>query len=142
MSMHRTRLPFSANATARFRVVVVLATPPFWLAKAMTFIGMLSPSSRKAPSWSVRDPSRAVFAARRPIPPARRGPSTAAGRPDGGQPRLTRGGLRADVDGLARTRLARRSRRGVAGRDGGGCRSVVGVLERLEELAVHEGLRW
>jgi hypothetical protein len=57
MSMHRTRLPLSANATARFRVVVVLATPPFWLAKAMTFIGMLSPSSRKAPSWSVRDPS-------------------------------------------------------------------------------------
>jgi hypothetical protein len=29
MSMQRTRIPFSANATARFRVVVVLATPPF-----------------------------------------------------------------------------------------------------------------
>ena len=29
MSQHRTRWPSSANATARFRVVVVLATPPF-----------------------------------------------------------------------------------------------------------------
>ena len=31
-----TLLPFSANATARFRVEVVFATPPFWLANAMT----------------------------------------------------------------------------------------------------------
>ena len=36
MSTHSTRCPRSANATARFSVVVVLATPPFWLAKAMT----------------------------------------------------------------------------------------------------------
>ena len=36
MSMHSTRWPSSANAAARFSVVVVLATPPFWLAKAMT----------------------------------------------------------------------------------------------------------
>ena len=36
MSMHNTRCPSSANAAARFKVVVVLATPPFWLAKAMT----------------------------------------------------------------------------------------------------------
>src|ERR1700755_1257715 len=92
MSMHRTRWPLSANATARFRVVVVLATPPFWLAKAMTFIGMLSPSSRKAPSWSVRDPSRAVFAPRLPIPPDREAEEDAVG----GGPRSD-----ADVDGLA-----------------------------------------
>ena len=38
MSQHRTRWPSSANATARFSVVVVLATPPFWLARAITFI--------------------------------------------------------------------------------------------------------
>jgi hypothetical protein len=31
-----TRLPFSLRATARLRVVVVFATPPFWLARAMT----------------------------------------------------------------------------------------------------------
>ena len=37
MSTQRTRWPSSAKATARFSVVVVLATPPFWLAKAMTF---------------------------------------------------------------------------------------------------------
>ena len=36
MSTHRTRWPSSAKAAARFSVVVVLATPPFWLAKAMT----------------------------------------------------------------------------------------------------------
>ncbi len=28
--------PCSLSATARFRVVVVFATPPFWLARAMT----------------------------------------------------------------------------------------------------------
>ena len=36
MSTQSTRWRFSANAAARFSVVVVLATPPFWLAKAMT----------------------------------------------------------------------------------------------------------
>src|SRR4029079_5372776 len=35
-STHRTRLPRSTNAAARFSVVVVLATPPLWLVKAMT----------------------------------------------------------------------------------------------------------
>ena len=33
---------FSANATARFSVVVVFATPPFWLAKAMTLASALA----------------------------------------------------------------------------------------------------
>src|SRR3954447_16588689 len=36
-STHSTRLPFSANATARFKVVVVFATPPFWLANEITW---------------------------------------------------------------------------------------------------------
>ena len=36
MSQHSTRWPSSAKATARLSVVVVLATPPFWLANAMT----------------------------------------------------------------------------------------------------------
>src|SRR5436190_2396043 len=35
-STQRTRWPFSANATAKLRVVVVFATPPFWLAKTIT----------------------------------------------------------------------------------------------------------
>src|SRR3954470_19645915 len=35
-STQSTRLPFSANATARLRVVVVFATPPFWLANEIT----------------------------------------------------------------------------------------------------------
>ena len=37
MSTASTRCPASAKATARLRVVVVFATPPFWLAKAITF---------------------------------------------------------------------------------------------------------
>src|SRR3954453_14954125 len=37
MSTQRTRCPLSAKAAARFSVVVVFATPPFWFAKAMTF---------------------------------------------------------------------------------------------------------
>ena len=37
MSTQRTRNPFSMKATARFSAVVVLATPPFWFANAMTF---------------------------------------------------------------------------------------------------------
>src|SRR3954470_17917852 len=36
-STHRTRFPFSAKATARFSVVVVFATPPFWLANEITW---------------------------------------------------------------------------------------------------------
>src|SRR3954463_28093 len=35
-STQSTRLPFSANATARLRVVVVFAPPPFWLANEIT----------------------------------------------------------------------------------------------------------
>ena len=34
--MHRTRSPSSANAPARLIAVVVLPTPPFWLAIAIT----------------------------------------------------------------------------------------------------------
>src|SRR5687767_10271442 len=36
MSTQSTRWPSSTKAAARFSVVVVFATPPFWLAKAMT----------------------------------------------------------------------------------------------------------
>ena len=36
MSTQSTRWPDSAKATARLSVVVVFATPPFWLAKAIT----------------------------------------------------------------------------------------------------------
>ena len=35
-STQSARWPRSTNAAARFSVVVVLATPPFWFAKAMT----------------------------------------------------------------------------------------------------------
>src|SRR6202171_467218 len=37
-SMRRTRLPSSASAHPRFTAVVVLQTPPFWLATAMTLL--------------------------------------------------------------------------------------------------------
>src|SRR4051812_38534732 len=45
MSTASTRCPASAKATARFRVVVVLATPPFWLANAIT-------SARLTSGWA------------------------------------------------------------------------------------------
>src|SRR4051812_44107367 len=38
MSTHRTRCRFSAKAAARLSVVVVLATPPFWFANAITCV--------------------------------------------------------------------------------------------------------
>src|SRR5579859_4510924 len=52
MSTHRTRWPDSANATARFNVVVVLATPPFWLANAITCListGVFASARRNPP---------------------------------------------------------------------------------------------
>ena len=45
MSTHRTRWPFSPNAAARLRVVVVLATPPFWFANAITWAPVCSLSA-------------------------------------------------------------------------------------------------
>ncbi len=39
MSTASTLWPDSLNATARFSAVVVLATPPFWLANAITLAG-------------------------------------------------------------------------------------------------------
>src|SRR5947209_828484 len=52
MSTQRTRCPVSANATARLSVVVVLATPPFWLANAITWListGVFAPRQRNPP---------------------------------------------------------------------------------------------
>src|SRR5580693_7751296 len=40
-SMSNTRLPFSARQAERFTAVVVLPTPPFWLAIAKSFIEQL-----------------------------------------------------------------------------------------------------
>src|SRR5947209_1318673 len=37
-SMRRTRFPSSARAHPKFTAVVVLPTPPFWLATAMTLL--------------------------------------------------------------------------------------------------------
>src|SRR3954465_4606678 len=48
MATQSTRKPFSSKATARFSVVVVLATPPFWLANAMT-LGLVGGLAMTAP---------------------------------------------------------------------------------------------
>src|ERR1700740_1961474 len=40
-SISKTRLPFSAKQAERFTAVVVLPTPPFWLAIAKSFIEQL-----------------------------------------------------------------------------------------------------
>src|ERR671928_780604 len=62
MSTQSTRSPSSANAAARLSVVVVFATPPFWLANAMTLalpVTSCSDHGRESPSG---DPVRARFA--------------------------------------------------------------------------------
>src|ERR1700683_1372574 len=64
MSTHRTRCPSSANAAARLSVVVVLATPPFWLANAMT----LALSCTVAPMLGCWKAVRWVFAWSAAIP--------------------------------------------------------------------------
>src|SRR4051812_26057378 len=87
MSTHRTRWPSSAKAAARFSVVVVFATPPFWLANAMTFAvvmrssvgGRGKPSSdsqfappRSTPSVNASGPAQRATACRGGVPPGTR----------------------------------------------------------------------
>src|SRR5688572_5217605 len=64
-STHNARWPRSTNAAARLSVVVVLATPPFWLAKAMTcalefVMGALFSRSSANPSHNL-PPIAALF---------------------------------------------------------------------------------
>ena len=78
MSMHRTRCPSSAKAAARFSVVVVFATPPFWLAKAITLATARSVRCRRNPSGLPRSlggrgflyalPGRGSFRSSDPVP--------------------------------------------------------------------------
>src|ERR1039458_937332 len=56
MSTHSTRCPSSAKAAARLSVVVVLATPPFWLANAMTLALPFT-----AGSYSIGEADRGVI---------------------------------------------------------------------------------
>ena len=73
MSTHSTRWPFSAKAAARLSVVVVFATPPFWLANAMTLaLGSASLRLRsrrlryrERAGCGRRDPSKAYSYGRR-----------------------------------------------------------------------------
>src|SRR3712207_1379726 len=83
MSTHNTRCPSSAKAAARFNVVVVLATPPFWLAKAMT----LALPVTRAPIEVWENPSARYSQARPKVlptePPRSRRPSGLACGHDG-----------------------------------------------------------
>src|SRR5947209_13719823 len=64
MSQQSTRWPSSAKATARLSVVVVFATPPFWLANAITLqVGVTDDSDASRNSYAP------VFAGQRRIPP-------------------------------------------------------------------------
>src|SRR5204862_5451550 len=92
----------SANAAARFSVVVVLATPPFWLANAMTFAF----PSTVAPMLELRELAVRWVFAQRPAIPARqigsadgRCPARRRARAPEGQARLhLRGGGRSRQD--------------------------------------------
>ena len=50
-STQSARWPLSTNAAARLSVVVVLATPPFWLVKAMTLALGVTGASGSAGVW-------------------------------------------------------------------------------------------
>src|SRR3954467_10012868 len=67
MSTHRTRWPSSAKAAARFSVVVVLATPPFWLAKAIT---LAWPVTSRSDRCRLNPHGPTTFAAGPGIPPS------------------------------------------------------------------------
>src|SRR5208283_2426013 len=67
-SISSTRLLVAVKDAARLTAVVVLPTPPFWFATAMTrFMLYLDPAARAAPH--VPGPERVPqYAARRPAP--------------------------------------------------------------------------
>src|SRR4051812_43738313 len=69
MSMQRTRWPSSAKAAARLSVVVVFATPPFWLANAMTFAVRMwgSVAGRGNIVWADSQPTGDVLPTRRKV---------------------------------------------------------------------------
>src|SRR3954471_1354313 len=105
MSTHRTRWPFSAKAAARFSVVVVLATPPFWLANAMTFAFCSTEIARFPSSCCLP----AVYSARHAVVlPSDAG---AYGRGRLGNGRSRRAAVVATAPGAGPQPLPRRARR-------------------------------
>ena len=129
MSTHSTRWPVSANATARFRVVVVLATPPFWLANAMTLAAcgrcpQGAPVARMEPIRRVFRPGAAFSFRDRPRsiaspPDARPEPDALGRRPEHGRSRAAScaggaGGWRPPAGARASGSAATRSRRASA----------------------------
>src|SRR5690349_16289127 len=95
MSTHSTRCPCSAKAAARFSVVVVLATPPFWLAKAITLAWPVTSRSVRGRGNLIghpRSPRRRGF-----LPAARSRASVSAVEHVGAERRQARGGGEAEV---------------------------------------------
>src|SRR5688572_10942151 len=95
MSTQSTRWPFSAKATATLSVVVVFATPPFWLAKAMTLACGTGCSADSVTGWR-------RWSGRNPLSPVIRNHIRYSFRHDGG-PRQAPGlrdrqGWRGEVD--------------------------------------------
>ena len=76
-STHSARCPLSTNAAARLSVVVVLATPPFWLVNAMTLACGVTGASGSADVWTCASITQCLFARDAGIPPPR-GSSTPA----------------------------------------------------------------
>ena len=130
MSTQSTRWPFSANAAARFRVVVVFATPPFWLANAITLAfggvlgrrvgsGVTADSDRSGPSGNgvslaVEEPISRAYSYERGGFLRIRDPYC-CGRPGARPPRQAadlrdRQGRRRQVDRRGRPRPRRRAR--------------------------------
>src|SRR5215218_8351912 len=118
-STHSTRWPRSTKAAARFSVVVVFATPPFWFVNAMTFaLGSITQAVfARAGRNPSPFPSGGSATRQAPHPRDRQG----RGREDD-----RRGGARARGGAARQPRRAVRGRHG-ARRDGARPRAVRGL---------------
>src|ERR1700688_410310 len=100
-SMSRVRLPRNASAAARLMAVVVLPTPPFWLAIATIIVAPASPPAARCHRGTVRPGE----AGKTGDDPDARGP---AGSRRGRMPEVREGGAtpRQPAGGTAMTGIA------------------------------------
>ena len=142
---HSTRCPSSANATARLSVVVVLATPPFWLANAITWLISTLTRARSS-AWRPKPSRASIRSAARSLPlwyrTLRRVPALARQAPAVRH----RQGRRRQVDGGDRARAARGPartahdrRRAARARSGSRACSARDAGEQFRELELDAG---
>src|SRR5918996_6119335 len=152
-STQSTRWPRSTNAAARLRVVVVFATPPFWLVKAMTLaLGVIT---RAVFARSERNPSPLSSGACATGQAARARDGQGRGRQDDHRRRArarrrarrqAHGGVRGGRAGAARRHVRRERHRSLGARTRARTvrrvrrpRAGEGGVARLPAALVHAG---